>query len=152
MPPFQRQAIFVVSLLSCSINRSFRQPCETVYSPALLTKPLGAYSTSYNPFSPTNMAAEHPIPPASEEKTTFRQSPMLQFFLAKDTSKHDDPRGRVRTVPMKVLCLGLPRSATESLAKALEILGKSTYHDKSYTTSVLIRITLSSHESVGNAS
>lgn len=69
---------------------------------------------------------------AAEEKhvEAFRQSPILKFFLSEDTSKNDDPRGRKRTAPMKVLCLGLPRSGTDSLAKALEILGISTYHDK----------------------
>ena len=41
-----------------------------------------------------------------------------------------DPHGRQRTVPMRLLALGLSRSATESLCKALEILGIPTYHDE----------------------
>lgn len=69
--------------------------------------------------------------PASD----FRQSPIIDFFTAEDTSTNDDPRGRKRTVPMKVMCLGLSRSGTESLAKALEMLGLKTYHDKSRLTS-----------------
>lgn len=94
---------------------------------------------------------------AEKASTGYRQSPILEFFLQEDTSKHDDPRGRKRTTPMKVLCLGLPRSGkllnhaalpqvpparedtdwrfldagTESLAKALEILDMKAYHDKS---------------------
>nr|ADN06237.1 hypothetical protein [Passalora arachidicola] len=39
-----------------------------------------------------------------------------------------DPRNAKRTQPMQVLCLGMSRSGTESLCKALEILGIPTYH------------------------
>lgn len=67
----------------------------------------------------------------SSDNAAFRQSPILEFFLSEDTSKNDDPRGRKRTVPMKVLCLGLPRSGTESLARALEVMGMKAYHDES---------------------
>lgn len=38
------------------------------------------------------------------------------------------PPPRERTIPMAVLCLGPPRSATESLAVALQQLGFTTYH------------------------
>lgn len=75
--------------------------------------------------------------PGSDNKAAngFRQSPIVDFFTAEDTSTDDDPRGRKRTVPMKVMCLGLSRSGTESLAKALEMLDLKTYHDKSSLTS-----------------
>ncbi|KAI1302893.1 hypothetical protein F5Y03DRAFT_396112 [Xylaria venustula] len=39
-----------------------------------------------------------------------------------------EPPPRIRQKPMQVLCVGLSRSGTESLAKALDILGYSTYH------------------------
>ncbi|KAE8387034.1 P-loop containing nucleoside triphosphate hydrolase protein [Aspergillus alliaceus] len=35
---------------------------------------------------------------------------------------------RIRTKPLAVICVGLPRSATESLSVALEKLGYKTYH------------------------
>ena len=38
------------------------------------------------------------------------------------------PRGHKRTVQFKVLCLGMSRSGTESLCKALEILQIPCYH------------------------
>lgn len=47
-----------------------------------------------------------------------------------------DPRGRKRPVPMNVLALGMSQSATESLARALEILGFKTYHDQSTNAEV----------------
>lgn len=40
----------------------------------------------------------------------------------------EDPRNRKRTVPMKVLCLGMGRNGTESLCVALTVLGIPTYH------------------------
>ncbi|KAI5918176.1 hypothetical protein F4810DRAFT_602087 [Camillea tinctor] len=39
-----------------------------------------------------------------------------------------EPPPRVRTEPMQVLCLGMSRTGTESLSRALEILGIPTYH------------------------
>ncbi|KAI1484610.1 hypothetical protein F5X96DRAFT_683474 [Biscogniauxia mediterranea] len=39
-----------------------------------------------------------------------------------------EPPPRVRTQPMQVLCLGMSRTGTESLSRALEILGIPTYH------------------------
>ncbi|KAI0415995.1 hypothetical protein F5X98DRAFT_344952 [Xylaria grammica] len=39
-----------------------------------------------------------------------------------------EPPPRTREKPMQVLCVGLSRSGTESLAKALDILGYTTYH------------------------
>lgn len=40
----------------------------------------------------------------------------------------EDPRGRVRTVPVKVLRLGMGRNGTESLCTAFTMLGIPTYH------------------------
>ncbi|KAH9993141.1 hypothetical protein F4779DRAFT_608898 [Xylariaceae sp. FL0662B] len=39
-----------------------------------------------------------------------------------------EPAPRVRERPMEVLCVGMSRSGSESLSKALEILGYPTYH------------------------
>ncbi|KAI0202105.1 hypothetical protein F4808DRAFT_78568 [Astrocystis sublimbata] len=39
-----------------------------------------------------------------------------------------EPPPRTRERPMEVLCVGLSRSGTESLARALDILGYTTYH------------------------
>lgn len=47
----------------------------------------------------------------------------------------EDPRGRERTVPMKVLCLGMGRNGTESLCTALTMLGIPTYHGVSVLNS-----------------
>ncbi|THC99771.1 hypothetical protein EYZ11_000701 [Aspergillus tanneri] len=38
------------------------------------------------------------------------------------------PPPRVRTKPLQVICVGLPRSATESLSMALQKLGYTTFH------------------------
>lgn len=53
----------------------------------------------------------------------------LWHFLEDHVYAHDKPPPRVRTKPMEVLCVGPPRSATESLQQALLILGYDhTYH------------------------
>ncbi|PYH68031.1 sulfotransferase family protein [Aspergillus vadensis CBS 113365] len=38
------------------------------------------------------------------------------------------PQPRIRTKPLQVICVGLPRSGTESLSRALTQLGFKTYH------------------------
>ncbi|GAB7364374.1 hypothetical protein MBLNU230_g4917t1 [Neophaeotheca triangularis] len=49
--------------------------------------------------------------------------PLLERVIPTPT-----PPPRVRTSPMAVLCVGLPRSGTESLQVALQRLGYPTYH------------------------
>lgn len=66
-----------------------------------------------------------------------------------ESAKVDDPRGRTRTVPFKVLALGLSRSGTESLCKALTILGIPTYHDKSKGESSRARVLSADLENAG---
>ncbi|ETN43327.1 uncharacterized protein HMPREF1541_02486 [Cyphellophora europaea CBS 101466] len=56
------------------------------------------------------------------------------YFLENVVYKRKDPVPRTRTVPMEVLAVGLPRSGTESLKDALEILGYPTYHGYDYVT------------------
>jgi hypothetical protein len=41
---------------------------------------------------------------------------------------YSDLPARVRTKPVRVICVGLPRSATESLSVALQKLGYNTFH------------------------
>ncbi|KAL2796375.1 hypothetical protein BJX66DRAFT_349861 [Aspergillus keveii] len=41
---------------------------------------------------------------------------------------YSEPAARVRTKPLRVICVGLPRSATESLSIALQKLGYNTFH------------------------
>jgi hypothetical protein len=51
------------------------------------------------------------------------------WFLEHYVYKLPEPPARKRTRPMEVICVGLPRSATESLQQALLILGYDyTYH------------------------
>ncbi|KAF9871474.1 hypothetical protein CkaCkLH20_11121 [Colletotrichum karsti] len=40
----------------------------------------------------------------------------------------ESPRGKKRTVPMQVLCLGFPRTGTSSMCAALEKLGITCWH------------------------
>jgi hypothetical protein len=60
-----------------------------------------------------------------------RSEPHLFFFQRLENALYSTglPKAEVRKVPMRVLCVGLSRSATESLQQALEILGVyPTYH------------------------
>ncbi|KAL3455770.1 hypothetical protein BJX64DRAFT_294729 [Aspergillus heterothallicus] len=47
----------------------------------------------------------------------------VNFFFG-----YAEPPARVRTKPLRVICVGLPRSATESLSIALQKLGYNTFH------------------------
>lgn len=57
------------------------------------------------------------------------------YFLENILYKRSDPPPRTRTVPMQVLAVGLPRSATESLKSALVTLDyNECYHGWDYVT------------------
>ncbi len=56
------------------------------------------------------------------------------LFLERYVYFMPEPPPRVRTKPMQVLCVGPPRSATESLQQALLTLG----YDHTYHVSVLL--------------
>ena len=73
-------------------------------------------------------------------------------FLEQYVYRMPEPPPRVRTKPMEVLCVGLPRSGTESLQQALLKLGYDyTYHVSLHSTyggqlvHTLIGAFLSSH-------
>ncbi|KAL0936128.1 nad dependent epimerase [Colletotrichum truncatum] len=44
----------------------------------------------------------------------------------------ESPRGKKRTVPLEVLCLGFPRTGTMSMCAALEKLGITCWHSTSF--------------------
>jgi hypothetical protein len=59
------------------------------------------------------------------------------YLLERVVYRRKEPPPRTRTVPMQVLAVGLPRSATESLKCALEMLGYDhCYHGWDYVTDI----------------
>lgn len=60
----------------------------------------------------------------AESKTSRERFPELYV----PSSELVDPRTRTRTVPMRVICVGMPRTGTASLRTALDQLG----YDKCY--------------------
>ena len=57
------------------------------------------------------------------------------YILENVVYRRNEPQPRTRTVPMEVLAVGLPRSATESLQSALLTLGYDhCYHGWDYVT------------------
>ena len=61
---------------------------------------------------------------------TKSETPRERFAeLYTPKSSWIDPRTRTRKVPMRVLCLGMPRTGTASMWTALQMLGyNKTYH------------------------
>ena len=51
-----------------------------------------------------------------------------RVVMEKILYRHPMPPPRQRTKPMEVICVGFPRSGTESLQQALQILGYDAFH------------------------
>ncbi|KAH1340383.1 hypothetical protein KXV68_001027 [Aspergillus fumigatus] len=82
--------------------------------------PLAATLT--NPLTPDHPVAHFSAQPSPVKMETFKET------LKETLYNLPKPPARTRTKPMQVICVGLPRSATESLAVALRQLGLTPYH------------------------
>jgi len=89
--------------------------------------------------------ARHSLAAKSRNGGPFASSKMtmknLFWRLCERFYSTTEPPPRVRTKPMQVLCVGLPRSGTESLQKALLRLGYDyTFHVSSSWSKQLVTI------------